>query len=182
MRSKFIALIVVMGVLVEAALSLVIVCKVATQNAESASDIHINKEPTPLIIHTEDKLEQLDNTPIEEVGDDIQESTPIIEENDYQEPYIEAIYCEYESDLNPVSGVNYYDGWRETYYSSNVLYHYRTPEWYVDENGVYRDSDGYIVVASSSDAQGAIVNTSLGLGKVYDTGCAVGTHDIYTNW
>lgn len=30
--------------------------------------------------------------------------------------------------LTPQSGVNYHDGRTETYYSSNVLYHYRTNE------------------------------------------------------
>lgn len=87
-----------------------------------------------------------------------------------------------DSGLSRNSGVNYHDGWRETYYSSNVLYHYRTGEWTADSNGVYRDSNGYVVVASSSDAQGSVVSTSFGPGKVYDTGCAAGTHDIYTNW
>lgn len=86
------------------------------------------------------------------------------------------------SGLTRNSGVNYHNGWRETYYSSNVLYHYRTGEWTLDSNGVYRDSDGYVVVASSSDAQGSVVSTSFGAGKVYDAGCAAGTHDIYTNW
>ena len=31
--------------------------------------------------------------------------------------------------LTKASGVNYYGGRRETYYSSNVLYHYLTPTW-----------------------------------------------------
>ena len=87
-----------------------------------------------------------------------------------------------DSGLSRNSGVNYHDGWRETYYSSNVLYHYRTGEWTADSNGVYRDSNGYVVVASTSDPFGSIVRTSFGPGKVYDTGCAIGTHDIYTNW
>lgn len=86
------------------------------------------------------------------------------------------------SGLTPSSGVNYHNGWKETYYSSNVLYHYRTGEWTVGSDGVYRDSDGYVVVASSSDSQGSVVDTSFGAGKVYDTGCDAGTHDIYTNW
>lgn len=182
MRSKFIGFIVAIGILVEAALSLVIINEVTIQNIESTSDIFNNKEVTPLIIYTEDTLAQPDSSSIEENADDIQEPTPIAAEDDCQETYIAETYCDSRSGLNPISGVNYYDGWRETYYSSNVLYHYRTPEWSVDENGVYRDSDGYVVVASSSDDQGTIINTSFGLGKVYDTGCAVGTHDIYTNW
>lgn len=84
--------------------------------------------------------------------------------------------------LTRSGGVNYFSGWKETWYSSKVLYHYRTAEWDLGADGVYRDSDGYVIVASSSDAQGSIVDTSLGVGKVYDSGCAAGTHDIYTNW
>lgn len=108
------------------------------------------------------------------LSDKVQESEPVLDAS-------ESLYLT-GSGLTRNSGVNYYDGWRETYYSSNVLYHYRTGEWTPDSNGVYRDSNGYVVVASSSDAQGSIVSTSFGPGKVYDTGCAVGTHDIYTNW
>lgn len=79
-------------------------------------------------------------------------------------------------------GVIYQDGIRYTYYSSNVLYHYRTPEWNAGSDGIYRDSDGYIVVASSDHSQGSVVSTPFGAGKVYDSGCASGTIDIYTNF
>lgn len=84
--------------------------------------------------------------------------------------------------LTASKGVNYFNGNRETYYSSNVLRHYRTDEWTPDVNGVYRDSDNYVVVASSDLAHGSTIATSHGLGKVYDSGCASGTVDIYTNW
>ena len=79
-------------------------------------------------------------------------------------------------------GVIYQNGIRYTYYSSNVLYHYRTPEWNAGSDGIYRDSDGYIVVASSDHSQGSVVSTPFGAGKVYDSGCASGTIDIYTNF
>ena len=79
-------------------------------------------------------------------------------------------------------GVIYQNGIRYTYYSSNVLYHYRTPEWNVGSDGIYRDSAGYIVVASSDHSQGTIVSTPFGAGKVYDSGCASGTIDIYVNF
>lgn len=84
--------------------------------------------------------------------------------------------------LTRSGGVNWYNGRKETWYSSNVLYHYRTGEWTVGSDGVYRDSDGYVVVAASDLAQGSTVDTSYGTGKVYDTGCAPGTTDIYVNW
>lgn len=79
-------------------------------------------------------------------------------------------------------GVIYQNGYRYTYYSSNVLYHYRTPEWTAGSDGIYRDSNGYIIVASSDHAQGSVVSTPFGVGKVYDSGCASGTIDIYTNF
>lgn len=86
------------------------------------------------------------------------------------------------SGLTKSSGVNWYNGWKETYYSSRVLYHYMTPQWTVGSDGVYRDSDGYVIVASSSEPYGTITDTSFGMGKVYDTGCDLGVHDIYVNW
>lgn len=79
-------------------------------------------------------------------------------------------------------GIVYQNGIRYTYYSSNVLYHYRTPEWNAGSDGIYRDSAGYIVVASSDHSQGSVVSTPFGAGKVYDSGCASGTIDIYTNF
>lgn len=84
--------------------------------------------------------------------------------------------------LTRSAGVNYFNGRRETWYSSNVLYHYRTSEWSPDANGVYRDSNGYVVVAASDLPQGSTVSTSHGMGKVYDSGCPAGTTDIYVNW
>ena len=91
-------------------------------------------------------------------------------------------YTEPTGRLTKSGGVNYYNGSRETWYSSNQLYHYRTGEWTCGADGVYRDSDGYVVVARSDMAQGATLETSLGTGKVYDSGCANGTTDIYTAW
>lgn len=79
-------------------------------------------------------------------------------------------------------GVIYENGTRYTYYSSNVLYHYRTPEWTAGSDNIYRDSDGYIVVASNDHAQGEVVSTPFGEGRVYDSGCASNTIDIYTNY
>ena len=73
--------------------------------------------------------------------------------------------------------------YRYTWYSSNVLYHYRTGEWTAGSDGIYRDADGYVVVASSDLPQGSVVeDTPFGAAKVYDSGCASGTLDVYTNF
>lgn len=79
-------------------------------------------------------------------------------------------------------GVVYNGGTRYTWYSSNDLYHYRTGEWSAGSDGFYRDKNGYLIVASSDYSQGATVNTPWGPGKVYDSGCASGTIDMYTNY
>ena len=83
--------------------------------------------------------------------------------------------------LTKASGVNYYGGRRETYYSSNVLYHYLTPTWTLDSEGFYRDGDNYVVAASDMP-QGTIFPCSKGTCIVLDTGCPAGTTDYYVAW
>ena len=88
------------------------------------------------------------------------------------------------SSSNPLTrskGVVYYNGHRETWYSQKVLPGggLKIPGRHVDSRGLVCDGDGYICVASSDLAKGTIVETSLGTGKVYDSGCASGTIDIY---
>ncbi|MCC8141471.1 MAG: hypothetical protein LIO56_02910 [Lachnospiraceae bacterium] len=87
--------------------------------------------------------------------------------------------------LTRSKGVVYYNGHRETWYSTSegsagVVV--GIPGRYTGSDGIIRDGDGYICVASSDYPKGTIVETSLGTGKVYDTGCASGTIDIYTEW
>lgn len=76
-------------------------------------------------------------------------------------------------------GVNYHEGRRESYYSSTVLYHKDTADWELDEDGFYRDDEGYYVVAASDMEQGTVFDGSMGECKVYDTGCPAGTTDYY---
>lgn len=90
-------------------------------------------------------------------------------------------YVENGGGLTRSGGVNWFNGHRETWYSSNASYHYRTGEWTLGSDGIYRDSDGYIVVASPKGANGDIIDTSLGAGKAYDH-CPGGSVDIYTAW
>jgi selenocysteine lyase/cysteine desulfurase len=48
---------------------------------------------------------------------------------------------------------------------------------------VKSDAEGYIVLASGTLAKGTVVNTPFGkAGKVYDSGCAADTLDVYTNF
>lgn len=86
------------------------------------------------------------------------------------------------SGLTKQSGVNYYNGRRETYYSSRVLWHYRTNEWTADSEGFYRDSAGRYVVAASDMPQGTVFQGSKGQCIVLDSGCSANTTDYYVNW
>ena len=50
------------------------------------------------------------------------------------------------------------------------------------EGGYVMDGDGYIAVASSDHEIGTVLDTPFGAAKVYDTGCASGTVDVYTDF
>lgn len=81
-------------------------------------------------------------------------------------------------------GVIYENGIRYTWYSQNVLPGggLDIPGRHVGEDNLIHDEDGYVVVASNDHAQGTVVDTPFGEGKVYDSGCDSGTIDIYTNF
>ena len=102
-------------------------------------------------------------------------------ESDYE--WVESYAPSYSGDGFMQEGVRAgVDSSTETWYSSNAAYHYRTNEWTPDDEGYYRDSDGYYVVASNDYAEGTVVNTSKGEAKVYDSGTDSGNIDMYVNW
>ena len=121
--------------------------------------------------------------------------TPVVEESvsEVDTGYYEA-YTGYDESLNnnpqylnfgdgfKSQGVREFNGRTETYYSSNVAYHYRTPEWTVDDEGYYRDDQGRYVVAASDVEQGSEIETSKGTGIVLDSGCSEGVTDFYVNF
>ncbi len=86
--------------------------------------------------------------------------------------------------LNPTVGVVYFNGHKETYYSQKVLpgHGLKIPGRHVASDGTIRDANGNLCLASSDYPKGTVVETSLGTGVVYDSGCASGTIDIYTDW
>lgn len=83
-------------------------------------------------------------------------------------------------------GVVEQDGTRYTWYSQNVLPGGGLDELNANgrhvEGGYVVDGDGYIAVASSDYEKGTVIETPFGTAKVYDTGCASGTVDVYTNF
>lgn len=105
---------------------------------------------------------------------------PSVDDVDYMMSY------ETDNPINPVIGSVYYGDHKETYYSQNVLPGgaLAIPGRHVAFDGTVRDGNGYICVASDYGfkSYGEVVATSLGWGKVYDTGCSYGTIDIYVAW
>ena len=79
-------------------------------------------------------------------------------------------------------GEIYYNGHRFTYYSSRVLYHYKTPQWHTNDAGFWCDNNGYLIVASNDYSQGSLIDTPWGTGIVRDSGCDSGTVDMYVSW
>ena len=141
---------------------------------EYLDDIDPKNNPTDTAAHVQERLK---------LCREIQEET----EHNYEAAQEEAaqqdkLLAGRASGLTKASGVNYYNGRTETYYSSKVLYHYRTSEWLLDEEGFYRTTSGYYVVAASDMPQGTVFEGSKGLCCVLDSGCAEGTTDYYVCW
>ena len=140
---------------------------------------------------TETELAATETEPIyEEAQPEAPTEAPVVEGNvcsvtGIALQYTKA-YCIYERPLNVQEGVMWYGGHKETYYSENVLPGpaLAIPDRHHGDDGTIRDADGYICVAADYSflPYGSIVVTSLGPAKVYDTGCAWGTIDIYTCW
>ncbi len=97
-----------------------------------------------------------------------------------------GFYTYSEDRLSVSKGAQYYNGRKETYYSEKVLpgTSLNIPGRHVADDGTVRDGDGFICVAADPGylGMGSILMTSLGPAKVYDTGCAYGTVDIYVSW
>lgn len=82
-------------------------------------------------------------------------------------------------------GVIRWNGWKWTWYSQKVLPGggLKIPGRHLDKNNYVCDKNGYIVLSSSSLKKGTVIKTPFGKkGKVYDTGCARGVVDVYTNF
>ena len=77
-----------------------------------------------------------------------------------------------------------FNGHYETWYSQKIIpgKNLNIPGRHVDSRGIIVDKDGYICVATTLVGMGETIQTSLGMGKRYDTCNVVNVVDIYTNW
>lgn len=132
----------------------------------------------------------------ESVGSDVPDGYVDYGYDEGSDGYADGGYSDYPGEgggygqLTRSNGVNSYGGHTETWYSTSEAGGSATavpvPGLHVDDNGVFRDGDGYVVVASDDLGYGSVVDTSHGAGKVYDNfgGWKAGTGDvdIYTTW
>ena len=93
----------------------------------------------------------------------------------------------YTPDYFKLHGVLNWGGSKWTYYSQRILpgEGLWIPGRHLDENGYVCDENGYIVCAAdlSYIPRYTVIDTPLGKqGKIYDTGCAYGVIDVYTDW
>ncbi len=110
-----------------------------------------------------------------------------VEEEYYEEPSSGSEYLYNITDLSHI-GIIYYNGYRFTWYTSNEWTGnpaYGRPEgMWLDENGCWRDPEGYLMFASDSLAPYSVVDTPFGIpGRIYD--CGPGADDLldlYTAW
>ena len=77
-----------------------------------------------------------------------------------------------------------FEGHTETWYSQKKKpgKGLNIPGRHVAGDGTIRDENNYVCVSSDDYKEGTTINTSLGMGKVYDSGSGKGNIDIYTNW
>ena len=77
-------------------------------------------------------------------------------------------------------GSLYKYGYHYTWYSSNQQEHWRVDEWIACDDGFYRTTDGYIVVACREFPKNTIIKTPFGKAKVLDFCEKRHWVDIYT--
>ncbi len=155
-----------------------------------------------MIVTTEEENNEKENLLLKEVVMETAPASVIIREKSFDEMSLDelnaaiyngslkmeyqAVYTSSSQRLTKSKGAQYFNGHKETYYSQRVLpgNSLKIPGRHVADDGTVRDGDGYICVAADPGfkAKGTILITSLGPAKVYDTGCAYGTIDIYVNW
>ena len=85
------------------------------------------------------------------------------------------------------NGVIYWNNHKWTWYSEKVLPGggLNIPGRYTDSDGFVCDENGYICLAADHSyiAPGTVIDTPFGRpGKLYDTGCAYGTVDVYVGY
>lgn len=114
----------------------------------------------------------------------VEETEAPAEDEEMMSEFIEAAYTPGELRYH---GVLYWNDHKWTWYSEKVLPGggLDIPGRYTDDDGFVCDENGYICLAADPSyiANGTVIDTPFGRpGKIYDSGCAYGTVDVYVGW
>lgn len=141
----------------------------------------VTEKPTDSVIEKPTPTESVETTKPKETSEPVEvteQAEPGIEELDETE----AIYSG--STFRNMGVINW-NGWRLTWYSERVLPGggLNIPGRHADSSGYICDENEYICLSSSVLSKGTVIPTPFGKnGKVYDSGCASDTVDVYVNW
>jgi cytoskeletal protein RodZ len=155
-----------------------------TEPAPVEPEIVYDEQPETYVETVEETEEIINDEPAETETESVA-ATTVCPVTGYELLYNDTYYV-VDYPLTKSGGVLDFNGHHETYYDEKVLPGpgLNIPGRHVSYDGTIRDGDGYICVAAhpSYMAKGAILLTSRGPAKVYDTGCDWGTIDLYVNW
>ena len=154
---------------------------------ESMADAIENKSETVEVLNETRYSENTVEIETSTIATTTEEEMPIEPESpveDFTAEFTEAAYTPGELRYH---GVLYWNDSKWTWYSEKVLPGggLNIPGRYTDEDGFVCDENGYICLAADPSyiAPGTVIDTPFGRpGKLYDTGCAYGTVDVYVGW
>lgn len=132
---------------------------------------------------TEETIEVATDSTVESTTNAVE--TTISKESETQTTKLETSKILYSASNFEYLGIIYWNGWKWTWYSEKVLpgNGLNIPGRHTNSSGYVCDENGYICLASSSLSKGTIIETPFGVkGKIYDSGCASNTIDVYVNW
>ena len=164
--------------------------QITSASITSRSGKHTPLTIAPKVNKSDNSSSEENNTSEKSLKENESETEPVEPKPTYEGIELEynAVYNVSSSRLTKSKGVTYYNGHKETYYSQKVLSGkglkmLNNNGRHVANDGTIRDGDGYIAVACNYLPKGSTIMTSLGPGKVYDTGGMTGKWiDIYVNW
>lgn len=155
------------------------------------------EEVVETVAQTEPQTELMTETEhiTEKFAKILQESTEYVEIETATEDETEPVETETQPQSEVIytaayfkqAGVLNWGGSKWTWYTQRILpgEGLWIPGRHLDENGYVCDENGYICCAAdlSYIPRYTVIETPLGkLGKIYDTGCAYGVIDVYTDW
>ncbi len=155
-----------------------------TKNNITASKQIINNGKKIINIITDEVEKTILTESVEEESDeDLEQETEQVKAEEETQPDVDNSYYVSANEFK-YQGVVYYNGYKYTWYSENVLPGggLVIPGRHVNSDGYVCDENNLIVVASCNFSKGTVLNTPFGSAKVYDSCPTSGVIDVYVSW